>query len=58
MSDCVEVIRCKDCKYYRAGDCVNDIWTVCHCAGFPYVDWKGFGDGFCAWAERNDENEL
>lgn len=38
-----ELIRCKDCTYYR-GDheyCVNDMFAI--------------ESGFCNWAERKDE---
>lgn len=38
-----EIIRCKDCTYYR-GDheyCVNDMFAI--------------ENGFCNWAEREDE---
>ena len=53
-SDLVEVVRCKDCKYYISGS-----WKECYNPRFgdeggfytpPSVD----EDGYCAWGEKGD----
>ena len=39
--DAVEVVRCKDCKY----------WNNKYCCDFMIID----SDGFCAWGERRED---
>ena len=42
LTDTVEVIRCKDCKYH------DDGW----CFGLPSIEVEP--DDFCCWGERKD----
>ena len=48
-ADVVEVVRCKDCKYFRSGgaDTVDD-WMECS-ELFISLDSD---DGYCAWAKK------
>ena len=39
-----EIIRCKNCKYYKYGICMK----ICANKSFH---------GFCDWAERGEQNE-
>ena len=52
--DAVEVIRCKDCKYYRDGDCwherENDRWIY-----YQSVINEPNPDDYCSLAERKKE---
>ena len=52
----VEVVRCKDCKYYdnREGIC----WCELNSKFFPGgLDWHSFPeDGFCSYGERKDND--
>ena len=42
-ADAVEVVRCKDCKYYNPiGVCIEMSSAVCE-------------DSFCCWAERRTD---
>lgn len=45
--DMVEVVRCKDCKYWRYNDCKNDTHGYC-----PINE-----NDFCSQGERKDEVE-
>ena len=54
--DAVEVVRCKDCKYFE-GD-----WWVGSCHLERWSDgWANYPsptvteDGFCAWGERKED---
>ena len=53
-ADFVEVVRCRDCKYYE-----TDIWDgeiLCGCnnpSGMQDVS----ADGYCSYGERRKENE-
>ena len=49
-----ELIRCKDCKYYRDGDC----WHECDNDGQIYyqsVINEPNPDDYCSMAKRNEE---
>lgn len=52
--DAVPVIRCKDCKYYREGECWcehdNDGWEY-----YQSVIENPLPDDFCSEAERKEE---
>ena len=50
--DAVEVVRCKDCKYWTrsAGD---DQWSIGDCNLFDKR--LVMCNGFCAWAERRTD---
>lgn len=51
--DCItmgELIRCRDCKYYEAGQNEVDAWSACYAhIGRIIETWD---DNFCGWAER------
>ena len=48
--DIVNVIRCKDCKYYLEDSYGEDKWVMCRRTNL-YTD----GEKYCAWAERKEE---
>ena len=52
--DAVPVIRCKDCKYYRDGDCwherENDRWIY-----YQSIIEEPNPDDYCSLAERKEE---
>ena len=54
--DIVEVVRCKDCKYYRSGKHFTDINF---CQKLPYYAEKGglntTDDDFCSLGERKEK---
>lgn len=45
-TDCVQVVRCKDCKYWRVDDDAND-------KGCPY--YYTDEEGYCCDGERKEE---
>ena len=49
----VKVVRCRDCKDYRASD------ATCH--SWQWHNWDAAievePDGFCAWAERKEGSD-
>lgn len=45
-ADVVEVVRCKDCKYYIQGTCTH-----------PYIRHFTEDNNYCSYAERKNENE-
>lgn len=51
--DAVEVVRCKDCKWCRAGYCekADDIIPF----GFAHYEWENF---YCAWGERKKDVKI
>ena len=50
--DVVEVIRCGECKYWRA----YETWSVCELwAGDPYEAADTNADDFCSYGEREGE---
>ena len=61
--DAVEVVRCKDCKWWGEDD--NDLYGYCMAMKHGYVssNWeigiyrKYKGDFYCADGERKDEAE-
>lgn len=60
-ADVVEIVRCKDCKYYEAFDCL-DIGTCCN--EKIYISYYGEcailqpkPDFYCAYGERRAEND-
>ena len=54
--DIVEVVRCKDCKWYNFGKHFNDIKF---CQRLPLYAQKGglntADDDFCSYGERKEE---
>lgn len=53
MIDLVEVVRCKDCKYYLNSN--EKCGLVDTRLLFYETDKVWTEDCFCAWGERNDE---
>lgn len=55
-SDIAEVVRCKDCKWYKFGKHFNDIKF---CQRLPLYAQKGglntADDDFCSYGERKEE---
>lgn len=49
-ADVVEVVRCKDCKYYFKDDGYE------MCENSEGYDWTT-EDGFCAWAVKREADE-
>lgn len=48
-ADFVEVVRCKDCKYYRQNEYSPDEDMMCMC----WCDWLPTDpDDFCSYGER------
>lgn len=43
VDEAVEVVRCKDCKMFEAGE--TDYW----CVGWGAIVTK---DGYCSWGEK------
>ena len=41
--DAVEVVRCKDCKFYATGWCKK------------WLEWSDDDNGFCSWGERRED---
>lgn len=52
--DAVEVVRCKDCRYYKQetkGDCFRcNVFTGSYELGFPTEE-----DDFCSYGEKKEE---
>lgn len=57
MTDMVEVIRCRDCKYFREANLeklgIKSPVYYCRRLGFLFGDGP-FPDDYCCWAERRD----
>ena len=45
--DAVKVVRCRNCKYYKA---TTDSIGIC-----AMVNMSSTPEGFCAWAERKED---
>lgn len=52
--DAVPVIRCKDCKYYRDGDCWHE-WDNDGRMYYQSVISEPNPDDYCSMAERKEE---
>lgn len=50
----VEVVRCKDCKYYRDGDCWHE-WDNAGRIYYQSVIDEPNPDDYCSKAERREE---
>ena len=55
--DAVEVVRCKDCKYYDNSEGI--CWCNLNSKFYPGgMDWHSFPeDGYCYYGERKDHAE-
>lgn len=51
--DAVPVIRCKECKYYRDGDCWHE-WDNDGRIYYQSVIDEPNPDDYCSWAERKE----
>ena len=64
--DAVEVVRCKDCKYWGDEDGISEKdgirFARCnihnHCMHGEYIGWCPKEDDFCSYGERREENEV
>ena len=64
--DAVEVVRCKDCKYWGDEDGISKkdgirfAWCNMHnhCMHGEYIGWCPKEDDFCSFGERREENEV
>ena len=58
VADVVEVVRCKDCKYFEISE--GDALGLCKC-GYITVSYGGElypqEDDFCSYGERKDDAE-
>ena len=51
LENCVEVVRCKDCKHYKQNPWSNEENMMCMC----WCDWLATDpDDFCSSGERKD----
>ena len=50
-ADLVEVVRCKDCKYYKANCCFNPQWDFESSVEIPLVRETDF----CSYGERREK---
>ena len=51
--DVVEVVRCKECKYYKKGSCdCHSVWPDQYSTGY---DCRPDDDDFCSYGEREDK---
>lgn len=46
--DAVEVVRCKDCRFFEDEDEDGDCWCYCH----NDITCR---DGYCSWGERRED---
>ena len=56
-ADVVEVVRCKDCKYWDARDS-KGIQGICLCGEKDFYygsEFYPFAEDFCSYAERREE---
>lgn len=53
--DVVEVVRCKDCKWYSVAKWDDEVLHGCHCSS-GMVDIEA--DGYCSYGERLYQLEL
>lgn len=52
--EALSIVRCKDCRWYKAGKNEVDSWQLC---GHPCRDYENVtDDDFCSWAEMRDIN--
>lgn len=57
--DFVEVVRCKDCKYWDTRGS-KDIQGICECGQkdtYYGSEFYPFADDYCSYGERREENE-
>ena len=55
MEDAEPVVRCKDCKWYRNGECFcNDVWFNLTGDSEGVERIEANPDDFCSYGERRD----
>ena len=47
--DAVEVVRCKDCKFYKGAEVNERGFLVCHVSGMDITEYD-----YCSYGERKD----
>ena len=56
VADVVQIVRCKDCKYYEkltnTGKNGGEMWC-CRCGGMARI--RADGESFCSLAERRED---
>ena len=50
----VEVVRCKDCRYYRKGFNEEEYWSVCTVNPWNYPTTDD--ENYCSYAERREDD--
>jgi hypothetical protein len=51
-ADVAEVVRCKDCKYYKQNPYGEDGQKMCQC----WIDWLSTDNNdFCSYGERKEK---
>jgi len=55
--DYVEVVRCKDCKYYFADGCDECQLMIAKSIIASINDKRWYSDFYCAWGERREDEE-
>lgn len=50
--DAVEVVRCKDCKYWHSNTEFCDVWSCLN------VAQRTLADDYCSRGERREESEV
>lgn len=54
-ADVVEVVRCKECKYYKKGSCdCHSVWPDQYSTGY---DCRPDDDDFCSYGEREEDKQ-
>ena len=51
--DAVEVVRCKDCKYWHSNTEFCDVWSHAN-----FIAQRTLADDYCSLAERREESEV
>ena len=47
----IEIIRCRECKWFDSGKNDSEIWSMCTRHFGKYIDVNA--DDFCSYGERN-----
>lgn len=57
--DAVEVVRCKDCKWYKEGELLAPnkfCFRLMHPTDNRHIGYNFSGDDFCSYGERKDND--
>lgn len=52
-ADVVDVVRCKDCRYYRKGFNEEEYWSLCTVNPWNYPTTND--ENYCSYGERREE---